>query len=185
MVILSEISNALDNDETLGNKTVDLHTSHAVSDIQVFIPGVSASILAFVVFGTTKAFRDYFYRKFVPRRIRRARALSRRSKRLSEIETQPQGPARRPSRPTDSTMYPPAKHRRTSTAVAVPWYQPPSPSPRVECFELDGGETGFGQQKTMDTYELAMPTPSNATFEPPKQGDDDDQSPILKVKPPS
>lgn len=184
MVILAEITFALDNDETLRNTTVDLHASHAVSDIMVFIPGVSASILAFVVFGTTKAFRDYFYRSFVPRRIRRARALSRRSKSLSSIETQPP-PTRRPSRPTDSTMYPPAGHRRTSTAVAVPWYQPPSPSPRVECFELEGGDAGLGHQKTMDTYEIAIPTPSNGTFEPQKQGDDDDCSPILKIKPPS
>lgn len=182
MVILSEISNALNNDETLGSTTVNLHTSNAISDIQTFLPGVSASILAFVVFGTTKAFRDYFYRKFVPRRIRRVRALSRRSKGLS-IGAQPQGPARRPSRPTDSTMHPPA-HRRTSTAVAIPWYQPPSPSPRAECFELDGGEAGFGHHGAMGTHELAMPTPTHSTFELQKQGDDDDRLPILKVKPP-
>lgn len=36
-----------------------------------FLPGVSGSLLAFIVFGTTKSFRDYFYRKLVPRSIRR------------------------------------------------------------------------------------------------------------------
>lgn len=180
MVILSEISNALSNDETLGHKTVNLRASQAVADIQAFIPGVSASILAFVVFGTTKTFRDYFYRKFVPRRIRRARALKRRAKGLSTIEIQPR-PARR-ARPTDSTMYPPAP-RRTSTTVAVPYYQPPSPGARVECFELDGGDGGFGKHKTMSTHELAVPTPTYSTFELQKQGDDEDRMPILKIKP--
>lgn len=181
MVIMSEITNAVDNDQTLENKHVNLHASHAVSDIQSFIPGVSASILAFVVFGTTKAFRDYFYRKFVPRRIRRA--ISRRSQTISVIAARNVAPPKRP-RPTDSTMYPPAP-RRTSTSGGAPWSQSTTPSPRTECFELEGGTTGLGHDKTGEVHELAMPTPTYATFELPKQGEDeDDRWPILKAAKP-
>lgn len=50
---------------------MNLSYQRAIGDVLTFLPGVSASLLAFIVFGTTKSFRDYFYRKLVPRSIRR------------------------------------------------------------------------------------------------------------------
>lgn len=183
---MSEISNALDNDDTLADKNVDLHVSRAISDIQAFVPGVSASILAFVVFGTTKAFREYFYRKFVPRPIRRK--LRRRSAKGASIISAPARAAsqrlRRPPR-SDSTMYPPAPVA-TTRPFGPGWYQPSSPSPRVECFEMDGGESGMGHgtREVAGIHELPMPTPTYSTFEGQGQGGmDDDQRPILNSKP--
>lgn len=67
----------------------------AVGDIVAFIPGVSASLLAFIVFGTTKAFQDYFYRSLAPRSVgRRCRQTM---KTLSMVSTHP--PRRRHSEP--------------------------------------------------------------------------------------
>lgn len=186
ITIMSEISNALDNDDTSENKTVNLHVSRAISDIQSFIPGVSASILAFVVFGTTKTFREYFYRRLLPRRLRRE--LRRRSdKGASIIGVRARAASRGPRRPprSDSTMYPPAPVATTRPFGAA-WYQPTSPSPRVECFELDGGESGMGHgtRGIAGIHELPMPTPTYSTFEGQKQGEeDDDQRPILSSKP--
>lgn len=182
VIILSEVGNALSNDRTAEDTTADLRADRAVSDVQNFLPGVCGSLLAFVVFGTTKAFRDYFYRRLVPRCLRRK--LANRSKSPSLIAPLPAAP-RRPSRPTDSTMYPPAARMtpwRTSAAAFYP-NGPGATSPGVECFELDGCEAELRHERG-DIHELPMPTPTHSTFELHKQGDEDeDHWPILNNKP--
>jgi hypothetical protein len=45
----------------------DLSVGKAKLDFLLFVPGVSASLLTFVVFGTTKPFRETIKRTFVPR----------------------------------------------------------------------------------------------------------------------
>ena len=45
----------------------DISAERAHSDFIQFMSGVSPSILAFVVFGTTKALRAFMWDKFVPR----------------------------------------------------------------------------------------------------------------------
>lgn len=71
MVISNEISFAKDNGKDSQGSVVNLSYQRAIGDVLTFLPGVSASLLAFIVFGTTKSFRDYFYRNWVPRGIRR------------------------------------------------------------------------------------------------------------------
>ncbi len=46
----------------------DLSVERARSTILLFMPGVTPGILLFVVFGTTKPFRDHMYATFVPKR---------------------------------------------------------------------------------------------------------------------
>lgn len=52
--------------ESLGSSP-DLSVERAKLDFMLFIPGVSASLLTFVVFGTTKPFRETLKRTFIPR----------------------------------------------------------------------------------------------------------------------
>ncbi|KAL8372138.1 hypothetical protein RB595_001775 [Gaeumannomyces hyphopodioides] len=53
--------------------TPDLSVEAARQVFFLFMPGVSASLLVFVVFGTTKTLREYMWAKVVPRRIREQR----------------------------------------------------------------------------------------------------------------
>lgn len=71
MIVAQELSFARDNNAVSQGSVVNLSYQRAIGDILTFLPGVSASLLAFIVFGTTKSFRDYFYRQLVPRSIRR------------------------------------------------------------------------------------------------------------------
>lgn len=164
MVIAAEINFALNNDQTASEETVNLRTSNAISDIQAFIPGVSACILAFVVFGTTKAFRDYFYTNLVPRSIRR-KIRNRHSKTSSIVLQLPDG-------------------GQSTAALRSPGRSPGRLSPGgggaggVECFEMDGGESGTGMGLTGSTYELPVVTPSyQSAFDVQhgKRDDDDDE----------
>ncbi|KAJ4425151.1 hypothetical protein N0V82_000206 [Gnomoniopsis sp. IMI 355080] len=151
VIISSEINFALGNDETASHNTVNLHASNAIADIKSFIPGVSACILAFIVFGTTKAFRDYFYHKLVPRSIRR-KIRNRKSKSPSLTIEFPRG--------------------ASTAALRSPGQSPGMPrSPGIECFEMDGGESGLGRT---NTYELPAPTPTyQSTFETQHKDVDD------------
>ncbi|KAK2614367.1 hypothetical protein N8I77_001203 [Diaporthe amygdali] len=71
VIIAQEVSFARDTGEASSGSVVNLSHQRAIIDVVTFLPGVSGSLLAFIVFGTTKSFRDYFYRKLVPRSIRR------------------------------------------------------------------------------------------------------------------
>lgn len=47
-------------------------------------------------------------------------------------------------------------------------------SPGIECFEMDGGESGLGTGRS-NTYELSVPTPTyQSTFDVPHKDADDD-----------
>lgn len=46
----------------------DLRASRAVKTILLFMPGVTPGVFVFVIFGTTRLFRQHMYRTFVPRR---------------------------------------------------------------------------------------------------------------------
>lgn len=45
----------------------DLSAERAVSDFLLFLPGVCAGPLTFIVFGTTRTFREYMLRVFLPK----------------------------------------------------------------------------------------------------------------------
>ncbi|KAJ4387197.1 hypothetical protein N0V93_007786 [Gnomoniopsis smithogilvyi] len=163
VIIASEINFALGNDETASETTVNLHASHAITDIKSFLPGVSACILAFIVFGTTKAFRDYFYHKLVPRSIRR-KIRNRKSKSPSLTIQFPRG--------------------ASTAALRSPGRSPGmARSPASECFEMDGGESGLGTERS-NTYELSAPTPTyQSTFDVQHKDGYDDIWPGPNMKP--
>src|SRR5207244_407610 len=61
-------------------------TSNTISDIVLFIPGVTASLVAFLVFGTTKSWRQYrdlivggcgMRRRLIEKRVQRSEETSR------------------------------------------------------------------------------------------------------------
>ncbi|TDZ25643.1 hypothetical protein Cob_v000832 [Colletotrichum orbiculare MAFF 240422] len=73
VTIMFQVSSARQNTRDSLNDTPDLSTSRLHTDLVLFLPGVSASLLTFVVFGTTKTFRDYLVEKLVPGRVRSVR----------------------------------------------------------------------------------------------------------------
>ncbi|KAI1079533.1 hypothetical protein F5B20DRAFT_167787 [Whalleya microplaca] len=60
----------------------DLSASRAHRVSVLFMPGVTPGLLAFVVFGTTKPFREYMYKTFVPKRFQRPDASTARESSL-------------------------------------------------------------------------------------------------------
>ncbi|KAH6688040.1 hypothetical protein F5X68DRAFT_8173 [Plectosphaerella plurivora] len=74
----------------------DLSLERLHGDLLTFLPGVSASLLTFVVFGTTKTFRDYMKSRLLPRRLRNV-FVSRGTHRL---ESGPPSPALPPAAPS-------------------------------------------------------------------------------------
>lgn len=173
IVILQEIAFATQNTLTNSDETVNLEAGHAIVDAQSFLPGVSASMLAFIVFGTTKAFRDFFYIKLVPRCIRKRIRARVKSKRPSVA---------------NGAVRPPAQLRnpvRRDSDIAEDLQSPKFMGPlsgRSECFELEEGEVGLRPGTGM-AYELAVPTPTHSTFEMQKSGVEEDQWPILNNQP--
>ncbi|KAK1783133.1 hypothetical protein QBC45DRAFT_400866 [Copromyces sp. CBS 386.78] len=68
----------------------DLSASRAQGDFALFVPGVSASLLVFIVFGTTRNFRDYLWTKFAPKPLQDMvanRKARRRQKSITEGNT--------------------------------------------------------------------------------------------------
>lgn len=95
MVIAQELTLSHNNKRISVGSVANNSAKVAVADVLSFIPGVSASLLAFIVFGTTKTFQDYFYRSLAPRSVgRRCRETM---KTLSIVSTNP--PRRRHSEP--------------------------------------------------------------------------------------
>lgn len=66
-----QVSSARQNNRDSLSDSPDLSTERLHLDLILFLPGVSASLLTFVVFGTTKTFRDYLVNKLVPKKLRR------------------------------------------------------------------------------------------------------------------
>ncbi|CCC06717.1 hypothetical protein SMACR_00744 [Sordaria macrospora] len=68
----------------------DLSAARAQDDFALFVPGVSASLLIFIVFGTTRTFRDYLWTKFAPKPLQDMvanRKARQRQKSISEGKT--------------------------------------------------------------------------------------------------
>lgn len=166
---MQEVSFATDNSLAAQSDTVNLLPSRAVTDTRSFLPGVSASLLAFIVFGTTKAFREYFYRKLVPRPIRRK--IRMRSKKPSSMVIQPPPPPRRPSRGSDIPGFP-----LSPDLIMTPR------STRSNFFELN--DRDLGAKPTMGmVYEMDTNTPTHSTFPLQKKEDEEDRWPILNIRP--
>ncbi|GKT85337.1 glycoside hydrolase [Colletotrichum tofieldiae] len=70
VTIMFQVSSARQNSRDSLSNSPDLSTERLHLDLLLFIPGVSASLLTFVVFGTTKTFRDYLADKLIPQKLR-------------------------------------------------------------------------------------------------------------------
>ncbi|KAK4163251.1 hypothetical protein QBC43DRAFT_68789 [Cladorrhinum sp. PSN259] len=59
----------------------DLSAGRAISDCVLYIPGATAGLLTFLVFGTTRNFRDYMWKSFAPKCLQRKREARKDAKR--------------------------------------------------------------------------------------------------------
>ncbi|PSS02295.1 hypothetical protein BD289DRAFT_478952 [Coniella lustricola] len=163
VTIMSEIAFAIGTTLIAQDEIVNLRPSHAITDVTSFVPGVSASILAFVVFGTTKVFRDFFYTKLVPQCIRCR--LERRTKIPPVISS------------------PWQDHRQRNSLQQAPdlLISPVLVLPSGESFEMSNEHGGLARKLSMrdGIHEVSTPTPSSSTFKIDHVGDDD-QHPILE-----
>lgn len=138
MTIAQEVTLSRNNKRIAFESVANLSSKVAVGDVLGFLPGVSASLLAFVVFGTTKAFQDYFYRSLVPRSVgRRGRQTI---KTLSIVSTHP--PRRRHSEPVPGLA---GGYR----------------------FELGGDECGAGMGREEDDLEIRCAGPRTVDLDRP------------------
>ncbi|KAK3390309.1 hypothetical protein B0H63DRAFT_110867 [Podospora didyma] len=64
----------------------DLTAAKAIGDFALFLPGVTACPLAFVVFGTTRTFRDYMWTLFTPKSFQEKRLARRRARKPSRSD---------------------------------------------------------------------------------------------------
>ncbi|KAK8033324.1 hypothetical protein PG991_002722, partial [Apiospora marii] len=71
--IIFQITAQQNNNRDAVATTPDFSAERAISMMYFNMPGVTASLLAFVVFGTTRPFRQRMYRTFVPGCLRRKR----------------------------------------------------------------------------------------------------------------
>jgi hypothetical protein len=67
-MILIQISSATRNKPTFTGEP-DFSVENAKVYFALFMPGVSAGLICFVVFGTTKTYGDYFLRVLIPDRL--------------------------------------------------------------------------------------------------------------------
>ncbi|EXF75840.1 hypothetical protein CFIO01_07875 [Colletotrichum fioriniae PJ7] len=70
VTIMFQVSSAKQNSRDSLSESPDLSTERLHLDLILFLPGVSASLLTFVVFGTTKTFREHLVARLIPRRLR-------------------------------------------------------------------------------------------------------------------
>ncbi|GAB1316708.1 hypothetical protein MFIFM68171_06918 [Madurella fahalii] len=70
VVIVFQLRAASTNDAENIPPEPDLGADRAKGDFALFAPGVSAGLLTFIVFGTTRTFREYMWALFVPRALR-------------------------------------------------------------------------------------------------------------------
>lgn len=71
ITILSEIAQLRTHTKEELGESANLSAEKAKTDFLHFLAGVSTSLLVFVVFGTTRTFRQTMYKTFIPRRFRR------------------------------------------------------------------------------------------------------------------
>lgn len=146
------------------DEKVSLEPTHAITDATSFLSGVSASILAFLVFGTTKVFRDFYYIKLVPKCIRR------KLDRHNEIS------------PNASASWQDLQQRKPSQAPET-LLSPVLVMPSANTFEMRDEQGGLGRRLSIhdDIHGVSTPTPSSSTFELQRVDhiQDDDEHPIL------
>ncbi|KAI1389098.1 uncharacterized protein F4822DRAFT_429710 [Hypoxylon trugodes] len=96
ITILSEISQLSNHTKEKLGDSADLSAGRAKNDFLLFIPGVSTSLLVFIVFGTTRTFRKTMYSKFIPKRFQKT---------PSRVEPTPATPAAQESRDEEENYH--------------------------------------------------------------------------------
>ncbi|WYZ45328.1 hypothetical protein EsH8_VIII_000644 [Colletotrichum jinshuiense] len=153
VTILFQVSSAQENSRVSMSDGPDLSTERLHLDLILFLPGVSASLLTFVVFGTTKTFRDYLVAKLIPRRLRRRWGRrsnpSPRHTRLSQAFSQ------------RSTAYPPRISLSPYTMDDMGVYTPTADGNGIQLRELnvDGSRKAAAEDQwpLVDTNEPRKP----------------------------
>jgi len=102
VTILFEVSSAANSKQAVASGHADLSIGRAKTDFVLFMPGVSPSLLTFLVFGTTKTFRAYLWRKLVPKKIRERRAQQLAAQIPQRVKPAAGGAQLQPSTPAES-----------------------------------------------------------------------------------
>ncbi|KAI1410994.1 hypothetical protein F5Y13DRAFT_201747 [Hypoxylon sp. FL1857] len=71
ITILSEIAQLSNHTKEKLGDAANLSAEKAKNDFLLFMPGVSTSLLVFIVFGTTRTFRKTMYKTFIPKRFQK------------------------------------------------------------------------------------------------------------------
>ncbi|KAI2616319.1 hypothetical protein GGR54DRAFT_649609 [Hypoxylon sp. NC1633] len=71
ITILSEVAQLSNHTKEKLGDSADLSATRAKGDFLLFMPGVSTSLLVFIVFGTTRNFRKAMYKTFIPKRFQK------------------------------------------------------------------------------------------------------------------
>ncbi|KAI1135334.1 hypothetical protein F5Y05DRAFT_421513 [Hypoxylon sp. FL0543] len=74
ITILLEISQLSHHTKENLGEAANLSVAKAKNDFLLFMPGVSTSLLVFIVFGTTRTFRKTMYKTFIPKRLQKQSA---------------------------------------------------------------------------------------------------------------
>nr|XP_036588323.1 glycoside hydrolase [Colletotrichum truncatum]KAF6799696.1 glycoside hydrolase [Colletotrichum truncatum] len=159
VTIMFQVSSARQNSRDFLNDGPDLSTERLHSDLILFLPGVSASLLTFVVFGTTKTFRDYMVTKLIPRRLRkwgrrRSRQPSPRQTRLSQAFSQRSAP------------YPPRLSLDTYIGSDLEVYTPTGDGNGIQLRELNADGSRKAGEDDLHPLVHAPSRPENVYFYP-------------------
>ncbi|KAK0617836.1 hypothetical protein B0T17DRAFT_311884 [Bombardia bombarda] len=151
----------------------DLSPGKAATDFALFAPGVSAGLLSYVVFGTTRTFREYTWALLVPSRLRDAIAARRaRTARPSAggdntVVASPDG-ARRSF--GERNAPPPRYRAHTDEEADVGLPYSPSSHGDVKLQDLDAKRDEHGRRRPQGSLQQ-------------QQQSDDDEWPILTTVP--
>lgn len=118
VVILFQLRSVSSNKKENIPEEPDLSISRAKGDFALFVPGISAPLLLYVVFGTTRTFRNYTVKLFWPQRL--WDKLFNSSRRSNAQRTPGPPPVPPKDNKYEKDEYPPISSYR-------PQYQPPQP----------------------------------------------------------
>ncbi|KAF6814149.1 glycoside hydrolase [Colletotrichum sojae] len=150
VTIMFQVSSARQNNRDSLSETPDLSLKRLHLDLILFLPGVSTSLLTFVVFGTTKTFRDYLFAKLIPNRFQGS--IRRRSNQQS-----PRRSRRSPAFSQRSAEQPPRISLDTSVDNDFGVYTSTSDGRGIQLHELSAA--GSGNPGEDDQWPL-VPNPS-------------------------
>ncbi|KAK2053212.1 hypothetical protein LY76DRAFT_525092 [Colletotrichum caudatum] len=155
--IIFQVISSRQNSRDFLRESPDLSFDRLHQDLLLFIPGASASLLTFVVFGTTKTFLEYIADTLVPRRLR-DRGRGRASNPVPQRAPSPQQAPSPEAFSQRSAAYPP----RLSLAP----------------YKLDGG--GLGELSPI--YDGGSIPMRELSSNDPKTVVEDDQWPLVSVR---